>query len=231
MSSTEKAKRLKEARRHDVMQAAVRVFLARGVQAATMAEIAREAGVSKGSLYLYFASKDDLYLSIAIAWLAELQVKLDEVSAARHKSALELMRAAAKVYVRHALASPGHFQVIMSWLNTAYSLDERTPLFSEYRAAIAHKHAFMTAAIDAAKEDGSLRSQQPSARILVQLWGAVVGLLLVEQNSLEMARRLPVSPPTSGICEAFIDNFIAYLAVEAHEPVRLQSVSQAGSKS
>jgi AcrR family transcriptional regulator len=49
-----------EARRQSILEAAVRVFSTRGVRAATMAEIAEEAGLSAGALYRYFESKQDL---------------------------------------------------------------------------------------------------------------------------------------------------------------------------
>jgi AcrR family transcriptional regulator len=40
------------------------VFLKRGFDAASMGEIAREAGVSKGTLYVYFKSKEELFEAI-----------------------------------------------------------------------------------------------------------------------------------------------------------------------
>jgi AcrR family transcriptional regulator len=49
-----------EARRKSILDAAVRVFASRGVAAATMAEIAEEAGLSAGAIYRYFESKQDL---------------------------------------------------------------------------------------------------------------------------------------------------------------------------
>lgn len=49
-----------EARRRSILDAASRVFSEKGVAAATMAEIAREAGISAGAIYRYFASKEDL---------------------------------------------------------------------------------------------------------------------------------------------------------------------------
>jgi AcrR family transcriptional regulator len=49
-----------EARRKSILEAAVRVFSSRGVAAATMAEIADEAGLSAGAIYRYFESKQDL---------------------------------------------------------------------------------------------------------------------------------------------------------------------------
>jgi AcrR family transcriptional regulator len=49
-----------EARRQSILDAAVRIFATRGVAAATMAEIAEEAGLSAGAIYRYFESKQDL---------------------------------------------------------------------------------------------------------------------------------------------------------------------------
>jgi TetR/AcrR family fatty acid metabolism transcriptional regulator len=46
------------------MDAAVKVFADRGFHSATVAEIARAAGVADGTIYLYFKSKDDLLLRV-----------------------------------------------------------------------------------------------------------------------------------------------------------------------
>lgn len=49
------------AKRAQVLDGARRVFLAKGFAAASMGEIARAAGVSKGTLYVYFESKTALF--------------------------------------------------------------------------------------------------------------------------------------------------------------------------
>jgi AcrR family transcriptional regulator len=49
-----------EARRQDIIAAASTVFCRKGLQAATMAEIAEEAGITAGAIYRYFHSKDEL---------------------------------------------------------------------------------------------------------------------------------------------------------------------------
>ncbi|MDF2836984.1 MAG: TetR/AcrR family transcriptional regulator [Paenibacillus sp.] len=51
-----------EEKRQRVINAALKVFAARGYVAASTNEIAREAGISKGLLFHYFTSKKDLYL-------------------------------------------------------------------------------------------------------------------------------------------------------------------------
>jgi AcrR family transcriptional regulator len=53
------------AKRRQIMTGAREVFLAQGFDAASMGEIARTAGVSKGTLYVYFDSKEQLFQAIA----------------------------------------------------------------------------------------------------------------------------------------------------------------------
>src|SRR5215813_14459412 len=53
------------AKRRQIIEGAQAVFLAQGFDAASMGEIARKAGVSKGTLYVYFDSKEALFEAIA----------------------------------------------------------------------------------------------------------------------------------------------------------------------
>lgn len=52
------------AKRRQIVEGARAVFLARGFDAASMGDIAKAAGVSKGTLYVYFKDKDELFASI-----------------------------------------------------------------------------------------------------------------------------------------------------------------------
>lgn len=51
-------------RRGDILEVAKEVFFSKGLEAATMEEIANRAELSKGTLYLYFKSKEELYVSL-----------------------------------------------------------------------------------------------------------------------------------------------------------------------
>src|SRR6266568_3611424 len=53
------------AKRRQIIEGARRVFLTQGFDAASMGEIARAAGVSKGTLYVYFESKEELFAVVA----------------------------------------------------------------------------------------------------------------------------------------------------------------------
>jgi AcrR family transcriptional regulator len=52
------------AKRRQIMDGARTAFLSAGFDGASMNDIAREAGVSKGTLYAYFSSKDELFEAI-----------------------------------------------------------------------------------------------------------------------------------------------------------------------
>ena len=52
------------AKRRQIMDGARSAFLAAGFDGASMNDIARSAGVSKGTLYAYFNSKDELFEAI-----------------------------------------------------------------------------------------------------------------------------------------------------------------------
>jgi AcrR family transcriptional regulator len=63
-SSLKRLTKSPEERRADIMAAAVEVFSEKGLEAATVADITRAAGVAKGTFYLYFVSKEHLLAAL-----------------------------------------------------------------------------------------------------------------------------------------------------------------------
>jgi TetR/AcrR family fatty acid metabolism transcriptional regulator len=53
---------MKSEKYHQILDAAVKVFAEQGFFQSTVAQIAREAGVADGTIYLYFKNKDDILL-------------------------------------------------------------------------------------------------------------------------------------------------------------------------
>lgn len=60
-------RRRKDARPREILDAALAVFAGRGFAAASMEQVAARAGISKGTLYLYFPSKEDLFKAVVRA--------------------------------------------------------------------------------------------------------------------------------------------------------------------
>ncbi|WP_236016198.1 TetR/AcrR family transcriptional regulator [Brucella endophytica] len=60
------------AKRRQILEGARRVFMQMGFDAASMNDITREAGVSKGTIYVYFANKEELFEALCDEYRAEL---------------------------------------------------------------------------------------------------------------------------------------------------------------
>jgi AcrR family transcriptional regulator len=55
----------KEGRRQEILTAALRCFARNGFHSTTITDIVRESGVSQGTFYLYFETKDDVIAALA----------------------------------------------------------------------------------------------------------------------------------------------------------------------
>src|SRR5882672_8572191 len=68
-------------KRERILVAAERIFARHGFFAARVSEIAREAGVADGTIYLYFKSKDDLLISLFEDRMARANARLRDAIA------------------------------------------------------------------------------------------------------------------------------------------------------
>ncbi len=78
MGIQERKEREKEQRKEVILNAAQRVFFEKGLQLATVDEIAEYAELSKGTIYLYYNSKEDLYLAVLTRGMQLLQNQFAE---------------------------------------------------------------------------------------------------------------------------------------------------------
>ncbi|MES2957073.1 MAG: TetR/AcrR family transcriptional regulator [Pseudomonadota bacterium] len=108
--------RRKDARPHELLEAALSLFVEKGFAATRIDEVAQRAGVSKGTLYLYYPSKEELlkavighYLSARIAATAEEVRRIDGPMA-------PVLREMLVAWWQQTYASPasGTFKLIIS---------------------------------------------------------------------------------------------------------------------
>ena len=92
--------RRKEARPGEIVAAALEVFVERGFAATKLADVARRAGVTKGTVYLYFDSKEALFKAVVRETLLPVIEQGEAVAQAFTGSARELFARLARDYWR-----------------------------------------------------------------------------------------------------------------------------------
>jgi AcrR family transcriptional regulator len=83
----------REVRRQGLVEAAVAVFTAKGVAAASVDDIVRAAGVAKGTFYLYFSTKDEAVSAVAAAMVDGVAERVEATGADRTRDPVERLLA------------------------------------------------------------------------------------------------------------------------------------------
>lgn len=96
-----------QARREAILDAAEQCFARAGFHRSTMQDICKEAGISPGALYVYFASKEDLIAGIVERDRAKLASDLADLS-----KAPDLLSALAKLGEHYTIEEPHYKQVL-----------------------------------------------------------------------------------------------------------------------
>jgi AcrR family transcriptional regulator len=81
-----------EERRKQIMDAALTCFARKGYHKTTMDDIVAESGLSKGTLYWYFRSKDELFFSLVNSFFLEMRHDIDVITE-QHTSASDKLGA------------------------------------------------------------------------------------------------------------------------------------------
>jgi AcrR family transcriptional regulator len=76
-----------QVKRQQIIEAAARLMVQKGIDQTSLSDIAHEAGMSKGSLYYYYATKDDLIFDITDAHINQISENLFSIIEARKGSA------------------------------------------------------------------------------------------------------------------------------------------------
>ena len=115
LEEKKKRKKGKENRKNAILKAARRLFFDRGFKAVTVDNIAAKAEVSKGSIYLCFESKEEIYAQILISDNIELYERIKNFSRTE-ASAAQLLLEFARIYVDYFLNNNELFRILMTFM-------------------------------------------------------------------------------------------------------------------
>jgi TetR/AcrR family transcriptional regulator len=196
--------REREERRSCILEAAEAVFMSKGFDQATMDDIAAEAELSKGTLYLYFRSKDDLFSALS-ARMIEAMVMEFEALCRKARDGLSAVRAMLQGCADSILAQPQHFRILMGQLASGHLLDPETPSFSAHRHQVARIVTTFVTALERGKRDRTVRADIEPVQTSGLLWAGLLGTMLLRINSDEVMRRFPQPVDMSTLVHAYIE--------------------------
>jgi AcrR family transcriptional regulator len=144
--------RRKEARPVELMDAALDIFVKKGFAATRLDDVAAKAGVSKGTIYLYFKNKEALFKAVVESGLKPAEEVLDELAEAaanRRRPAIELLHCylhacrrilletRAGSLLRLLVAESGNFPEVLHWFQDAIVRRSRNVVTSIVETGIA----------------------------------------------------------------------------------------------
>jgi len=65
-------------KRQAIIESARKIFAMKGYEDTTIAEIAEDAGIAVGTVYLYFGNKRDIYTSVSLDWATSLAAAFED---------------------------------------------------------------------------------------------------------------------------------------------------------
>lgn len=191
-----------------IMVSAIREFSQHGYEQASFNRIITNAGISKGSMYYYFESKEDLFLLLLKNCIKSLEEKLKptqelDTAASFWQEAEQLLGHVLKYF----LSDPalGRF---LSKVTTSLDQNNGAPT----QTLTVKLNTWLTSFIQKGQELGAIRSDMPTEFILAMSWNIWrTGITWLFEGELSPPAKDPLAQPREAVILA--DLFKRVLAI------------------
>jgi TetR/AcrR family transcriptional regulator len=194
--------RRKSARPQELLDAALGLFVEKGVAGTRAEDVAARAGVSKGTLYLYYPSKDELFKAVVRHHLTDVIVVGEDIAARHTGSAAQLLHDLALTWWRRVGDSQAAGLLVVM-LAEAKHFPELAQFYVD--EVVAPSHALVAKAIQYGIDRGEFRPMD--VMNAVQALVAPLQFLIIYRESTSVCAVSEVSLTP----EVFIHNQIELL--------------------
>jgi len=176
--------REKAKRREDILQAARQVFFGQGAGHATIDDVAVRAEVSKGTIYLYFESKEAILAHLVLEGLDILSVHL-QTAYAPHKDLLpdERVRRLAHAYLKFSKSHHQYFRLMTAFDRGQFRERVPAPLYQEVSERSLASLRWLEQALEQGRASGQFAITD-CRRMAGVLWASLNGVLLLLDHPL-----------------------------------------------
>lgn len=179
MSTTQRRAREKELRRRSILDSARAAFFEDGFHLATVDDVAARAEVSKGTVYLYFESKETILAHLLLEGLDELVTVLEEAYAAeRDIAAGERLRRLAMGYVNFFQTNPHYFRLIMALDRGRFQRAVPDELYEQVLTRSLRGFHWVIRAVEEGIDQGVFNVAE-SRQAAAALWASLNGVLVL----------------------------------------------------
>jgi AcrR family transcriptional regulator len=188
-TSTGKRSESRSLRQARIEKAAEQVFALHGVAAATMDDIARHCGVSKGALYLHFESKEQLYLLLAVRALRELLTRINALP--QVGSGFERLSVILRTYAEYSVSDPARFRLAGAWIAADWRWPQSEPLAVQYEQLVKEGLRYAVQAFELGKRDGTIQPTLDIQFTILHVIGSMHGLSALYAKLVDESEQLP----------------------------------------
>jgi TetR/AcrR family fatty acid metabolism transcriptional regulator len=166
-------------KRERILAAAERIFARHGFFAAKVSDVAKEAGVADGTIYLYFKNKDDLLISLFENRMQQVNAAL-RAAIAKSRGPIEQLRTFIKTYLQLVHDEPAAAEVLTIELrqSSKFMKEYENPEFADFLRMLG---SLVAAAQDAGEIDGDIPSHVAARMIFGMVDELALAWVLTKQ--------------------------------------------------
>ena len=188
MGIQERKEREKERRREEILDAAQRVFVEKGLTIATVDDIVTAAELSKGTLYLYFESKEDIYLALMLRGLRLLRSTFSEIIS-RENSVVMTLQQLDEAYKDFFRTQKHYYRMMNSYHQANVHGQVSEGMKSEYAAESGKNWEQIIDLFNRGVREGKIRDDVNPIDMAIIIWSNTASLLTLIDREGEIWKK------------------------------------------
>jgi TetR/AcrR family transcriptional regulator len=173
MSTQTRKQQEKENRRQAILDAAEKIMSEKGIQGLNMDLVAHETMLAKGTLYLYFKSKEEILAALTLKSRMMLLKEMQTVTE-KHESPLEQLKEIVFTNYYFHKNNSLHYDLV-----SLYEVNNTLIETPELQDASGQITEFVAGLFRKAQADGSVNSDLDPYHATATMWGMTIGILQI----------------------------------------------------
>jgi AcrR family transcriptional regulator len=165
------------AKRDNIINAAIQVFAQKGYAAARIIDVARMAGIGKGTIYEYFRSKEDLFFCVFQQVMQESETQMAAVAASPSGSVTQRLEVIGDALIRAWLDKLELYSLVMEFWSAASASSSRRRFKSTFQDAYRAFRQTIAALIEEGMQSGEFSPACRPVEVasgLIGMWDALL---------------------------------------------------------